>query len=79
MLFKSSVLTPGLIDDPLGGWSEHVTGEIEVLTVTGDHITIFKEPGVMELAEKLDAVLDRARNSVANPKVETLHKKVVAQ
>ncbi|WP_198172462.1 non-ribosomal peptide synthetase [Hymenobacter ginkgonis] len=62
VLFKSSVPTPGLIDDPLGGWSEHVTGAIEVLTVSGDHITIFKEPGVQELAKKLSSVLEKARS-----------------
>jgi thioesterase domain-containing protein len=61
VLFKASVITPGTVDDPLGGWSEHVTGEIEVLTTTGDHITIFKEPGVQELASKLDAVLAKSR------------------
>ena len=65
-LFKSSVPTPGLIDDPLGGWSEHVTGEIEVLTVSGDHITIFQEPGVQQLAEQLSLVLAKARLAHAN-------------
>ncbi|WP_324672444.1 non-ribosomal peptide synthetase [Hymenobacter sp. GOD-10R] len=61
VLFRSSVPTPGLINDPLGGWGQHVTGEIEVLTVTGDHISIFKEPGAVELADKLAKVLEQAR------------------
>ncbi|OUJ73687.1 non-ribosomal peptide synthetase [Hymenobacter crusticola] len=61
VLFRSSVLTPGLIDDPQGGWAQHVTGEIEVLTVTGDHISIFKEPGAVELAEKLTHTLEKVR------------------
>ncbi|GGF16068.1 non-ribosomal peptide synthetase [Hymenobacter cavernae] len=61
VLFKSSIPTPGLINDPQGGWSQHVTGELEVLTVTGDHISIFKEQGAIELAEKLSTVLEKAR------------------
>lgn len=61
VLFRSSVPTPGLINDPLGGWGQHVTGEVEVLTVTGDHISIFKEPGAIELAAKLAKVLEKAR------------------
>jgi amino acid adenylation domain-containing protein len=43
--------------DPLFGWRAHVEGEICVHQVPGNHASIFEEPGVSQMAERLRAHL----------------------
>ncbi|MUG97531.1 amino acid adenylation domain-containing protein [Scytonema sp. UIC 10036] len=48
----------GIKYDPHFGWSHIVTGEINVHLVPGSHITLFEEPHVKVLAEKLKHCLE---------------------
>ncbi len=40
------------------GWSEWVTGGVEILSIPGHHASILKEPGVQALARSLQSALD---------------------
>ena len=46
---------------PRAGWNRWIIGDREAHVVPGDHVTIFKEPYVRALAEKLKACLDKAQ------------------
>ncbi|MUG97805.1 amino acid adenylation domain-containing protein [Scytonema sp. UIC 10036] len=49
----------GLQYDPLLGWGSLVDGEIDVYHIPGSHFTMFNEPHVREVAEKLKCVLEK--------------------
>jgi thioesterase domain-containing protein len=59
VLFRASE-TDGVKDDPYMGWSDHFTGGVESFKIKSDHLDIMLEPGASELAEKLNAVLEKA-------------------
>jgi amino acid adenylation domain-containing protein len=60
VLFKSEVgfnWAATVFDDPLMGWREYVTGEIETHLIPGEHLELFKDRNIGLLADKLrDAV-----------------------
>jgi len=64
VLFRASISAPGITADPRGGWASHVTGNIASVSVTGEHLTIFKNPYAAELAQKLAQVLAEAQSEV---------------
>jgi thioesterase domain-containing protein len=45
--------------DATFGWSKICAGHIEAQVVDGSHLSIFQEPHVAGLAQKLTTVLDR--------------------
>jgi thioesterase domain-containing protein len=47
--------------DDRSDWAKVATGGLEIYPIPGDHLTIFDEPCVQILAEKLRACLDRAQ------------------
>lgn len=47
--------------DPQHGWGKVVEGGLEIHDVPGDHFSIFEEPYVQVLAEKLRSCLDEAQ------------------
>lgn len=49
--------------DPNMGWSAYVKGGIDLVEVEGDHHSIFKEPGVVTLAENLSRIIDASKRS----------------
>ncbi|NEQ26917.1 MAG: alpha/beta fold hydrolase, partial [Microcoleus sp. SIO2G3] len=54
----------GVKSEPLLGWDKLVTGRIDVHYIPGSHLTLFNEPNVRVLAEKLNDCLEKAqRNS----------------
>jgi amino acid adenylation domain-containing protein len=57
LLIRSSIIPPSYSDDPKMGWQPYVTGNIETITIEGDHFGILEEPGVMETADKLHSML----------------------
>jgi thioesterase domain-containing protein len=62
-LFKAQVPgSPAAAGGTLG-WGRVAMGGVEVLQVTGEHMTMIHEPQVQELARQLRACLDRARAS----------------
>jgi len=64
-LFKASIPPIEVNDSPLMGWSEYFKGNVEVITVEGGHLGIFREPAVKKLAQKLSTVLEEV-NIVTN-------------
>lgn len=46
--------------DPKMGWSEMVLGGLDIQNVPGNHDSIFREPHVRTLSEKMRACIDRA-------------------
>ncbi|MEH2024340.1 non-ribosomal peptide synthetase [Nostoc sp.] len=46
--------------DPNMGWSEMVLGGLDIENVPGNHDSIFREPHVRSLSEKMRACIDRA-------------------
>ena len=45
--------------DPTLGWSHVVQGEVHTTLLTGNHLTLFEAPQVIELARTLDAAMAR--------------------
>jgi non-ribosomal peptide synthetase component F/thioesterase domain-containing protein/acyl carrier protein len=57
-LFRAAGRTAEYGNDPALGWEEVVRGEIRIITVPGDHMTILEEPHVWNLVEQLSACLE---------------------
>jgi thioesterase domain-containing protein len=59
---SDSLFDPALGEiDPQLGWGRIVAGGVDVHEVPGEHVSIFSEPNVRSLAEKLTACLEKAR------------------
>ncbi len=60
--FPLAVVRPfvGMLEEPDLGWKHSSRKPIRVVEVSGDHSSIFKEPNVKELGEKLREQLDLA-------------------
>ncbi|MDO9712576.1 non-ribosomal peptide synthetase [Paracraurococcus lichenis] len=58
-MFRSSREPSGRFLDPLFGWGGLAAGGIEVVTVQGDHFSIFGEPGVSIMAAHLMKTIGR--------------------
>ncbi len=57
-----SLFDPALVDiDPQLGWGRIAAGGVEVHEVPGEHVSMFREPHVAFVAEKLAACLEKAR------------------
>jgi thioesterase domain-containing protein len=54
-LFRSSQEPAGRFLDPQMGWGEFVRGGIEVVVIDGDHFSIFQEPSVSQLAQRIES------------------------
>jgi len=56
-------------DDPVSrdalGWDRYVTGELEVVAIPGNHMSVLRSPHVRDLAVALDRVLTAAANAPA--------------
>jgi thioesterase domain-containing protein len=57
-LFRAAGRTAEYGNDPALGWEDVVRGEIRIITVPGDHMTILEEPHVWNLVEQLSACLE---------------------
>jgi hypothetical protein len=55
----------GMKSDPLLGWDKVVTGGIDLHYIPGSHTTLFDEPHVQGLADKLKECLEKAYNEKA--------------
>jgi amino acid adenylation domain-containing protein len=58
-LFRSSIVAPSFNGDPQMGWQEYVTGNIESITIEGDHFGILDEPAVAILANQLNDIITK--------------------
>jgi thioesterase domain-containing protein/acyl carrier protein len=56
-LFRSSREPSGLFLNRHLGWGDFARGGIDVVTIRGDHFSIFQQPGVTQMAERLSVRL----------------------
>jgi thioesterase domain-containing protein len=72
VFFRSSDIVPEFVEelqrddvfyDPAWGWDELSTGPVEVHFIPGDHASMFREPNVQVLAEKLGRCFDEAQEA----------------
>jgi thioesterase domain-containing protein/acyl carrier protein len=54
-LFRSSQEPAGRFLDPQMGWGDFAEGGIEVVVIEGDHFSIFQEPSVSQMAQRIDS------------------------
>jgi amino acid adenylation domain-containing protein len=59
-LFRSSQEPAGRFIDPQMGWGAFAEGGIEVAVIEGDHFSIFQEPAVWQVAQRIDSALRAA-------------------
>jgi amino acid adenylation domain-containing protein len=43
--------------DPTQGWKQFMTGRFDVIPITGDHSSIFQDPGARQMAEIIEATI----------------------
>ena len=55
LLFRSSQQPTGRFIDPQMGWGGFVAGGVEVVVIPGNHFNIFREPGVSQIASRIEA------------------------
>ena len=58
-LFRAKQGPPRIHADPYGGWSSIAQDGVDVYGVAGDHMTMFAEPNIVELADAVDIALAR--------------------
>jgi thioesterase domain-containing protein len=64
-LLRSVDEPTGWLFDPNAGWSQYARDGVELRIVTGNHFTMFQEPGAIELAQYIStATLTDTRNRV---------------
>ena len=63
-------MTPkGLFLDDLMGWGAYAAGGLELAVIEGDHHSIFRPPGVNQMAEKIvKAVAEASEPPNKSPK-----------
>ena len=67
VLFKCAVPPPAFRKDAHTAWHKYITGDIEVYTIPGDHNSFLKYPAVVELGQKLSAILEGANKKEVVP------------
>jgi thioesterase domain-containing protein/acyl carrier protein len=61
LLMRSQQSIFGFVNDPLLGWGKFLGKDVEVCRTAGNHYTLYAEPNVDELAEKVTARLKQAQ------------------
>jgi thioesterase domain-containing protein len=64
-LFRSDEEPRGLWIDPAMGWGAFARGGVDVTVISGDHYSVFNDPGVKEMAAAIRGIIDRAGDSTA--------------
>ncbi len=65
-LFRSTLEPTGWFFDPLAGWGQFVRRGVGLHIVTGDHHTMFQDPGAAEMAQNI-ADMFTGREAAAKP------------
>ncbi|HKY90551.1 MAG TPA: amino acid adenylation domain-containing protein, partial [Nevskiaceae bacterium] len=60
LLLRSASEPHGRFLDARMGWGRWARGGVDVRTIAGDHFTMFREPGVAQMAEVIRASMDAA-------------------
>lgn len=58
IILRANEQPAGAQPDPSLGWSQYVNGPITDYVIAGDHESIFREPNVQKLAERLQLCID---------------------
>jgi thioesterase domain-containing protein len=61
-LFRASQPHPAIADKNRLGWGEFIRGEIEIIDVPGDHVSIFNLQNIEVLAAKLMRAIDQVND-----------------
>ncbi|HEY0795432.1 MAG TPA: amino acid adenylation domain-containing protein [Acidisarcina sp.] len=64
-LFRAEKQDPLRINDYKMGWGERAAGGVEVVPIQGEHDFILREPHVIDLAAKMQDVIDRSLEASA--------------
>ena len=56
-LFRSTHEPTGWWFDPLAGWGRYASAGVELVTVPGNHFTMFQEPGCAQMATRMAAII----------------------
>lgn len=62
-LFRATKMPKGLFLDGLNGWGAYAAGGVDLTFVDGDHHSIFRPPGVDQLAKAISAALSELPES----------------
>jgi thioesterase domain-containing protein/acyl carrier protein len=57
-VFRGSLVPTGLFLDAALGWSDFAREGVDVVTISGDHVSIFKDPGAARMAAHIAGVLN---------------------
>jgi len=59
LLFRATRTVPFYFDSPTLGWENYIGGSVDVHNVPGDHLSIMEEPHIQEIADRLQAQLQK--------------------
>jgi len=62
-LFRVKEKSVGSLDDPYAIWWRVAAGGVDLREISGDHLSLLKEPQVRSLAEELNRALDHSSSS----------------
>ena len=71
VMFKAGIPPLEVREAPLMGWLDYFTGEVDVISIAGGHLGIFRQPGIHKTAEKLAEVLAEISASVPRNSAES--------
>jgi len=69
-LFRASEMPKGMFLDELNGWSNYAAQGVEASFIEGDHHSVFRPPGVDQLADKISAALAATAEAVEKSSVK---------
>ena len=63
ILFTAKDEPRGRFLDPAQGWRRFLTGRFDIVPITGDHSSIFQDPGAREIGAVLELALKEQKPS----------------
>jgi thioesterase domain-containing protein/acyl carrier protein len=71
-LFRGSKMPRGLFLDELNGWGRYATKGVQVSFIEGDHNSVFRPPGIDQLAKEISAALIGAKAHIGQAMIPSL-------
>ena len=59
ILFQATMRPLEIDDSPLMGWADYFTGEVDLISISGGHLGMFREPAIRKTAEQLSEILKK--------------------
>jgi thioesterase domain-containing protein len=63
VLFQATNRPLEIDDSPMMGWSDYFTGEVDLISISGGHLGMFREPAIRKTAEELNGILKKVNNT----------------